>query len=212
MPRRILRQPRRSRLTGSARGLVRVARSPCDIRSRYVFIENVGALAVQDLTESSPTLPKAGTMRSGTCFERSRSARRTAVSGSSYRERVSDAKRGADQSERGEGRAQAADSRLGPQDVERLADCRDALEGREPVCQTRRPHRTSDAVASWATPTAGDGSRAGRQATRPTARTRVRRSPTWFHRVAPYVRRRRPASLPRSRRSGACFLQTSWKH
>lgn len=39
---------------------------------------------LEDSTVSSATWPKAGTMRNGICSERSRSARRTAVKGSSY--------------------------------------------------------------------------------------------------------------------------------
>ena len=81
-------------------------------------------------------------MRSGTCFERSRSARRTAVSGSSYSRNEyptpSAAPYGTSQNE---GKvAHKADSRhSGPRDVgkEPADACRDALEGREPVCQTR---------------------------------------------------------------------------
>lgn len=72
--------------TGSARGSGPSSLgSPCAIYEAATSSLRTSAPSLfEDLTESSVTLPKAGTMRSGTCFERSRSAHRTVVSGSSY--------------------------------------------------------------------------------------------------------------------------------
>ena len=156
-------------LTGSARGSgPSLLGSPCAIYEAATSSLRTSAPSLfEDLTESSLTLPKAGTMRSGTCFERSRSARRTAVSGSSYSRNEyptpSAAPYGTSQNE---GKVAHKRPTAGTPGLETWAKnwptpAATHWKGESQFAKHGRPHRTSDAVASWATPTAGDAKQSG---------------------------------------------------
>lgn len=121
-----------------------------------------------DSTASSATWPKSGSIRSNTMYLRpKRSARRTAVSGSSYSRNEyptpSATPYGTSQNE---GKVAHKRPTAGTPGLETWAKnwptpAATDWKGESQFAKHGRPHRTSDAVASWATPTAGDAKQRG---------------------------------------------------
>ena len=121
-----------------------------------------------DSTVSSATWPKSGSIRSNTMYLRpKRSARRTAVSGSSYSRNEyptpSATPYGTSQNE---GKVAHKRPTAGTPGLQTWAKnwptpAATDWKGESQFAKHGRPHRTSDAVANWATPTAGDAKQSG---------------------------------------------------